>query len=68
MIGMDCDRPRGEFINSKEGTSMAERKINSIENALNEFINLRTIFQFRFITRRIIEIRYFVCEFRLKGS
>jgi len=32
MIGMDCDRPRGEFITSKEGTTMANRKINSIEN------------------------------------
>ena len=40
MIGMDCDRPRGEFINSKEGTSMAERKINSIEKISSQLHKL----------------------------
>ena len=40
MIGMDCDRPRGEFINSIEGTSMAERKINSIEKISSQLDKL----------------------------
>ena len=31
MVGFDCDRPRGIFINSEKGSKMAERKINSIE-------------------------------------
>lgn len=30
MLGFDCDRPRGEFIFSKEGNIMAERKFKSI--------------------------------------
>ena len=40
MIVMDCDRARGEFINSKEGTSMAERKINSIEKISSQLHKL----------------------------
>ena len=31
MLGFDCDRPRDAFIVSKEGSEMAERKINSIQ-------------------------------------
>ena len=47
MIGMDCDRPRGEFINSKEGTSMAERKINSIEKISSQLDKLELPRTFR---------------------
>jgi hypothetical protein len=31
MIGFDCDRPRGSFINSPEGSKMAEIKMLSLE-------------------------------------
>ena len=40
MIGMDCDRPRGEFIVSKEGSDMAERKMNSIEKISSQLHKL----------------------------
>ena len=40
MIGMDCDRPRGEFIATKEGSDMAERKINSIEKISSQLHKL----------------------------
>jgi len=47
MIGFDCDRPRGDFILSTEGTIMANRKFESIKNISNEFQDLeipRTFF------------------------
>ena len=47
MLGFDCDRPRGNFIFSKEGTIMAERKfesINKISNSLKKLKIPRTFF------------------------
>ena len=47
MLGFDCDRPRDAFIVSKEGSEMAERKINSIQqisNVLNKLKLPRTFF------------------------
>ena len=47
LLGFDCDRPRDAFIYSKEGSEMAERKLNSItqiSNVLNELKLPRTFF------------------------
>ena len=35
MLGFDCDRPRGDYIYTKEGSEIAHHKIKSIENISN---------------------------------
>lgn len=47
MLGFDCDRPRGDFIQTKEGMEMAKRKIQSlkkISSTLEELKIPRTFF------------------------
>lgn len=47
MIGLDCDRPRGDFIFTEEGKKMAGRKFDSIEKISSELEELdipRTFF------------------------
>jgi peptidoglycan/xylan/chitin deacetylase (PgdA/CDA1 family) len=47
MLGFDCDRPRGEYVLTEEGSEMADRKINSIEYISKELESLgipRTFF------------------------
>jgi len=47
MIGFDCDRPRGDFIFTKKGNEMANRKFASIQKISKELESLsipRTFF------------------------
>ena len=47
MLGFDCDRPRGKFIKTEEGTNMAKIKLNSlkcISETLEELNIPRTFF------------------------
>ena len=47
MLGFDCDRPRGNFINTSDGSKMAVRKIESLQRiteTLNSLVIPRTFF------------------------
>lgn len=47
MLGFDCDRPRGDFIKTEKGMSMAQRKIKSLQEiskTLQELEIPRTFF------------------------
>lgn len=47
LLGFDCDRPRGNFIFSKQGSEMAQIKLNSIQKITRDLDHLllpRTFF------------------------
>ena len=54
MIGLDCDRPRGAFINTPQGQEMALRKIVSLEK-INEILNHLCIPRTYFICGQFLE-------------
>ena len=41
MLGFDCDRPRGDYINTEIGAMMANQKMNSIQKISKDLENLK---------------------------
>jgi hypothetical protein len=54
MLGFDCDRPRGSFINTPDGLKMANRKLMSLQN-ITETLNSLNIPRTFFICGQFLE-------------
>lgn len=66
MIGLDCDRPRGDYINTPLGKDMALRKIESL-NKIKNILNKLSIPRTYFICGQFLEsMATFWCDDRMR--